>query len=292
MDGPDTEPSIEPTGQGSDTDDRTATDWTEAVTHYGWLAKGFLFVVIGVLALRLATQGYSSDRADQTGALRLLADGPLGQVLLFATSVGLLMFALWQLGQAIVSDATNPLGLAKRIGWLGLGATYAFLAVTGFQIATASSPAEREQRSSGGESGPTSPEGLTMWLFGIPGGRVIVGLIAIGTLGVAAYHLRKGVQQEFLDDIETDDLDDQTRAALAVAGTAGFAARALVLGLVGSLFIVATWQFDPDEAAGLDQVLRTIAEAPWGRAVLALCAVGLMSAGLYDMTTWRRQRLD
>ena len=38
-----------------------------------------------------------------------------------------------------------------------------------------------------------------MWLFGLPGGRVIVGLIAIGTLGVREKPDRKGVLKDFLN---------------------------------------------------------------------------------------------
>ena len=289
---------ISPSAQQDD--DRSARDWAAMITHYGWLAKGFVFVIIGVLAFQLARRGYSSDSADQSGALRLLADGAIGRVLLLVTSFGLALFAVWQVGQSLVSDESDLLGVAKRIGWLGLGVTYGFLAISGFQIALAPGPAGSTSDTSG--SGPgsgggpggahTSPEGLTTWLFGLPGGRLAIAVIGIGTAAVAAYHIRKGIERDFLDDIETDDLDDRSRTALAAAGLVGFIARGLVLGLVGTLFVVAAWQFDADEAAGLDQALRTIAEAPFGRAWLTICALGLMTAGAYDMVTWRRQRLE
>lgn len=293
---PDRETSVG--APNSDDQDRSKSDWVELFAQYGWLAKGFIFIVIGYLAFQLARQGSASDEADQTGALRLLAGGTVGKVLLIVTSVGLVLFALWQFGQAIASDSTDLFGLAKRVGWAGLGATYFFLAVTGFQIALAEGPAKSGQASggsggdSGGGGGVSSPEGLTNWLFSIPGGRIVVGVIGLGTIGVAGYHVVKGIRQDFLDDVDLDELDEKAKRALGVLGTAGFGARGLVMGLVGVLFIVAAWQYDPDEAAGLDQALRTISEAPMGRAILAVCSLGLLAAGAYDMATWRRQQLD
>ncbi len=132
---------------------------------------------------------------------------------------------------------------------------------------------------------------MTTRLFDLPGGRVATVVIGIGTIVVGVYHLWRGVDGEFLDDIRTDDLSTRGRLVLATLGGVGMVARAVTLAIAGSLFIVAAWQYDPDRAAGLDQSLRSIAEVPLGRGLLALTALGLTAAGLYDMMTFRRQRL-
>ncbi len=124
-------------------------------------------------------------------------------------------------------------------------------------------------------------------------GMSVVNVVTgVGTLLVAAYHLQKGLRREFLDDIDTADLDPWQRVGLAGLGVSGFAARAVALGVVGALFLDAAIGRNPEEAAGLDDALRSLQDAPWGAALLTVTAVGLFCAGAYDMITFRRQRLD
>jgi hypothetical protein len=42
-------------------------------TRVGWVAKGLLFVVIGLIGLDIARRGWSSEDADQRGALATIA---------------------------------------------------------------------------------------------------------------------------------------------------------------------------------------------------------------------------
>lgn len=271
---------------GSPVDDASVDGWAERITRYGWIAKGLVFVLIGVLAVQLATQGYGRD-ADKGGALAEVADtAPAGRWSVGAVGIGLLLFAAWQLWSAVRSEGTEPLQLAKRVGWFGLAAAYSLFGVTALQIAVSGGGGE-----AGDQQGPTSPTGLSERLFELPGGRIVVAGIGMGTMVVGLYHLVKGVRLDFFDDIETDDLSRHSRRALAALGLAGFVARATLLGIAGSLFVVASWQYDPDEAAGIDESLRTVASAPYGRILLVLCAVGIMAAGVYDAVTYRRRRL-
>lgn len=256
---------------------------------FGWIAKGLLFLIIGVLGLELARRGYSSEDADQTGALATIAGAPAGRALVFAVSIGLMLYAAWQIWAAIVQESDGALHVLKRIGWVGLSLVYGLIAVTGLQIAIEGGGAAQ---TSGGDSGPTSPTGLTQRLFEIPFGRIVVVGIGIGTVLVGLYQMYKGVVGEFLDDIETDDIDGTTRTGLRALGTVGFTARATLLGIAGWLFVDAARNYDPERAAGIDDSLRTLASVPHGRILLALCGLGLAAAGLYDMVTFRRQRID
>ena len=149
-----------------------------------------------------------------------------------------------------------------------------------------------QDRPAPGGGGAATAEGLTTRLFEVPGGRVITAVVGVGTIGVGVYQLWRGFQGGFLEDIETGDLSATKRRALGGLGGTGMVARAVTLGIAGALFILAAWRYDPDEAAGLDQSLRTIAEGPFGRGLLALAALGLMAAGVYDMVTFMRQRID
>lgn len=266
-------------------------DRVRPLLKFGWIAKGLLFAVIGVLAGELARRGWTREDADQTGALATLADAPAGRLLVALVSGGLALYAVWQLGAALVQNRTEPIHLARRIGWVGLALVYGLIAHTGMQIALhGGSAATDASQDSGG--GPTTPGGLSQDLMGLPGGRLVVAAIGIGTMVVAGYHLWKGVSGDFLDDIAIDSVDARWHDALRALGTTGFAARAALLAIAGWLFVEAARTFDPDRAAGIDDSLRTLASVPAGRILLGACGIGLFAAGAYDAITYRWQRID
>lgn len=266
---------------------RSSTALARPVLSAGWLAKGLLFVIIGTLAIEIARSGYATERADQRGALAALAEAPAGRILVLAVSVGLLLYASWQAWTAVVDDGTKPIDIAKRIGWVGLAIVYALLAETGLRIALGGA-----SRSSDSAGGPTSPSGLTRRLLEVPGGRYLIVLIGVGVGVVAAYHLWKGISGDYLDDIATDTTGRLHRLGLRIAGAVGFVARASVLAIAGWLFLDAGWSFRPDRAAGMDESLRALSTAPLGQLLLVVTGFGLSTAGLYDMVTFRRQRID
>lgn len=278
--------------------DGRAEDAVRPVLRFGWLAKGFLFVVIGVLSIELARRGFSTRDADQKGALETLADAPVGRVAVFVVSAGLMLYAAWQLWSAIVQDGEDEDGtdaaihLFTRIGWVGLAGVYGLLAWTGLRMAVSGAHSTSSGSSGGsGEQSPTSPTGLTARLLDIPTGRVIVVVIGLVTIGVGLYQLRKGVRRDFLDDIDTSDLGPVKRPVLVALGVAGFAARALLMGTAGWLFVRAALADDADRAAGIDQSLQTLTEPTGGQLLLTATGLGLLAAGAYDMATFRRQRI-
>lgn len=288
------------------TDSRPGESAVKPYLMYGWLAKGLLFVLIGALAVELARRGYSSEDADQTGALQALAGAPAGRVLVIVVSGGLLLYSVWQIWMAIVRDTDNvsdletAFNIVQRVGWFFLGLVYALLALTGLEIAvlgngsasgSGTDTSTGSGSAGGGASSAASPEELTERLFAVPGGRAIVVAIGLGTVVVGAYHLQKGLRQGYLGDIDTSGLSTAYRRFLTIVGTAGFAARALLLFVTGWLFISAAIDYDPTRAAGIDDSLNSLARAPAGTVVLLGCGLGLAAAGLYDMVTFRRQRI-
>ena len=263
--------------------------WLTRLTRVGWLSKGFVFVVIGAIALRIATHSWSNGNtpANQDGALDVIAAQPLGTLLLTAVSVGLLVFMVWNLAQAFVPGSTelDPLGVAKRVGWFGLGIFYGLVGVAGLRQAWGSSG---DGRTAGGA---TDPAGLTARVLDAPGGRLIVVLAAAVVAAIGLYHARKGWERDFLDDVETDDLSVDQRRWLGRLGVVGFLARGFVLFVVAAFLVEAAIEYDADEAVGLDGALREMASVGQGRALLLATAAGFVMAGLYDMVTFRRQRL-
>ena len=279
-------------------DPNDTISWITRVTRFGWLSKGFVFVVMGVIAVRVATTRWEQPDADatQAGALRVVSAQPLGSILLIVVSVGLLVFTGWNLTQSLIKGSTDidALGLIKRVGWFGLGAFYALIAISGLRLAFSefdSPEAGSQSSSSTGNSGDTEPAALTARLLDATGGRVVAIIIALVVVIVAGYHLHKGVTYAFVDDLDTTDLSDDQEEWLGRLGVTGFIARAFVLAVIAFFLAKAAIEFDPQEAVGLDGALREFASVSYGRVIIVLVGVGLSIAGLYDMVTFRRQEL-
>jgi hypothetical protein len=71
----------------------------------------------------------------------------------------------------------------------------------------------------------------------------------------------------------------------------GHAARAVVFGLIGIFLLRAAWQFDPNEAIGLDGALRKLAQQRYGDLWLGLAAAGLLAYALYCFVEARYRRV-
>jgi len=277
--------------EDSSLEDSSLEDRAETLVRIGWLAKGLIFAMIGLLGLDIARRGFSSEDADRTGALTAIAGAPAGRLLVLVVAAGLLLYAVWQVWSAAAAGdeadgGERLLSAVRRIGMVGLSVSYALLGITGLQIAWRGGAS-----SSRGEGGSTSPESVASLLLSAPAGRWALASLGLGTIVVAGYHLWKGLTLEFVDDIDDASYSDGQRRSLLVLGVVGFGARSIMLAIAGGLFVISARDHDPDKSAGLDESLRTIADAPFGRWLLGAASIGLIAAGAYDALTFRRQRL-
>src|SRR5256885_9305787 len=65
----------------------------------GFIARGLIYGIIGLLAVKLAL-GDGGKTTSQAGALRTLAHQPFGRLLLILVAVGLAGYALWRFVRA------------------------------------------------------------------------------------------------------------------------------------------------------------------------------------------------
>src|SRR5689334_15196367 len=71
----------------------------EWLSRAGFVARGLVYGIIGILALKLAI-GSGGKATDQEGAMKTLAQQPLGKVMLLALAVGLAGYAMWRFTRA------------------------------------------------------------------------------------------------------------------------------------------------------------------------------------------------
>ncbi|GAA1274473.1 DUF1206 domain-containing protein [Pseudonocardia aurantiaca] len=245
----------------------------------GILCYGVTHLLIAWLALQIAF-GDAGERADQTGAFQTLTQQPLGRALLWVLVVGFAAVALWRLEQAIRGfsyEADRTRRLRKRAVSGGKAVIFALLAVLAARTA------------SGGGSGGGG-QGAAAGVLGLPGGQLIVGAVGIGIVVAGIVTIVNGVQRKFLQDMDLP-IDPKARASALRTGQIGFVAKGAAIVLIGVLVVVAAVRYRPDEAAGLDVALKTLAAQPFGQFLLVAVALGLAAYGVFCFFDARYHRV-
>ncbi len=248
----------------------------EWLSRAGFVARGVIYVVVGVLAVKVAG-GSSEANPSQQGALQAIARQPFGKVLLVAVATGLAGYSIWRLVRALLghgpedSDSTF-----ERVAALASGLVYAGLCALAVEILVGA-----------GSSGSGKAAGVLGWT----GGTWLVGIAGVALFGVGLYQGYRAVSRDFLEDSKTEEMSPAGRTAMAWVGTIGFLSRAVVFSLVGVFLVKAAVEFDPSNAVGLDGALRKLAQASYGPFLLGLVAAGFIAFGLYSLADARYRRI-
>lgn len=246
-------------------------DAVETGARLGYAANGLIHLVIAWIALQVALGGSGGGgQASPSGALQQLSQTPVGGVLLWVMFAGFVLLALWQVLEAVRVHETKD-----RVKAGAKAVVYGVLALMTFQIVSGSG--------SGGGSGPTT---VAATLLQQPFGRVLVGLVGLGTAAVGIYHIVKGWKKKFLRDLK-----ENPGRWVVRAGQAGYIARGIALIVVGGLFVAAAMASDASRAGGIDGALQTLRQAPFGSVLLVLVALGFAAYGVYSFARARYARL-
>jgi Domain of Unknown Function (DUF1206) len=256
--------------------------WAERLTRVGLGARGVLYIVIAILAFRVAL-GHYEDQASQNGALNEIASKPGGQVLVWIIAVGLIAYSLWRLLSAAFGGRVDPIATdaKQRVKALAEGIGYGSIAVVAVKVAVGS----------GSSSGGGGGQQKTAMVLGWPGGQFLVGLVGVIALGVGTFFVHDGVKAEFTKELTLGGLSPTARKAVVTLGRAGRIAQGIVFGIIGVLIITAAVQYDPDQAKGLDGALKSLVGQPYGRVLLCVVAIGLLAYGLYGVAESRLRKV-
>jgi hypothetical protein len=259
----------------------TTKDTLERLGRAGLVARGCNYVIVGWLALLIAT-GDQTQEADRQGAVAAVARQPFGEWLVIALVVGLAGYAAWRLAEAITGHTSSDAdaGTFKRIGAAAKAALYAGFAVSTLGILL------RGQKGNGGDQQRTWTARVLDWPLGRPA-VVAAGIIVIGA---GLFNIWRGIAQRFADRLKEHELHGASEPAVRVLGTAGHLGRGVAFALVGSFVVQAALTHDPDRSRGLDGALHTLVARSYGPPLLVAVALGLALFGAYSLAEarWRR----
>ncbi len=260
-------------------------DWIEAAARIGYIAKGAVYTIIGVLAVQAAL-GSGGAITGSRGAIKSIADEPFGEVLLVLTAVGLLGYAVWRFIEAALdprNEGKDTKGVVKRVGYVISGALYLGLAFLAASIVFFGS---------GSGGGGASKEEWTARVLAQPFGQWLVGIAGVVTIGVGLYRFYKAYKASFMRKYDTGKMSAAQRRWIERAGRFGIAARAVVFCIIGVFLIVAALQSDASETRGLSGALQTLSEQPYGPYLLAVVAAGLIAYGVYCFSNARYREFE
>lgn len=260
--------------------------WLERLARAGLVARGLLYVVVGILATQVAA-GHDEVRPDKQGALQAVVRQPFGRILVLLLAVGFAGYAAWRFVEAAVGPADqrhddSAKMTIKRVGYFLRGGLYTFFFASAVKLFIWSSSA------AGNEGAEADWTGRVLdW----PGGTWLVQVVGLGALGAGLYIGWRGVSGKFRKRLKALEMGSAARVWVRAVGTVGMVARMLVTIMIGVFLIAAARQHDPNQAVGIDGALKRLADRSYGPTLLVLVAIGLGAYGLYSFAEARYRRV-
>jgi hypothetical protein len=257
----------------------------KTLARFGFYTKGFLFIVIGILAILVAIGDRGGMLADPTGALATVAQFPLGKIILILFIVGAFGHGAWNIlrGTADVDNAGKSWrGIATRSLAVGVGIFYLFLAWTAWDLFLMVHVTS--------ENGAVQKTFVSI-LLAVPLGAILVAIIGIGVIGAGIHECYSGITGKYQENFKMYKLQGAKRIIVNLLGYFGFVARALIFALMGYFFISAALFYDAQIAVGIDGALLTLSQTYYGKTLLFVTATGLVCHGVLSLYEARYRRI-
>jgi hypothetical protein len=266
-------------GARSSAERATQSTAFEVLARAGFIARGVIYAIIGVLAIELAL-GVGGGTTNQRGALEAIARQSFGTVLLVLVAVALAGYAFWRLTHALLGHGPESRdSTLDRVGAAGSGLLYAGMCAIAVEILV------------GSGGGSSNASATTAGVFAWPAGTWLVGLAGVVLIAVALYQGYRGISHDFLKDSKTELMSPSVRTWIKWIGTFGHLARMVVFGMIGIFLITAAVNYDPHTAVGLDGALAKLARSSDGPLLLGVVAAGLIAFALHSFSDARYRRV-
>lgn len=267
--------------------------WGDRGARVGLAARGLVYFVLAYLVARIALGGLGGNSpkhaASGPGIAQTLAAQTGGRLALSLLAVGLILFALFSLLDAVLHHDDESPG-AKRWGDRALSA-WGFLlygAFAAYCVHTALSAGAADQTAAQSERQQTEWSAVVL---GWPVGWLWLGGLGLSLLVIAGFLVSRCFRLSFLVRLCREEMSPRIWRIATYLGAVGYLARAGLFALVGAFVLAAAIENNPGEGNGVDGSARTLAASGYGPYLLWSLAVGLAGYALYMFLEARYRRV-
>ena len=243
----------------------------EGLVRLGYLAKAIVYILVGVLAFRVAAGMRGGRITDPGGALYVVLRQPFGQALMILIAVGLLTYAGWRIAGAIFGWQRRNEGMLGRGLTIVKALVYGAVGVKAMKL------------SMGLRGGDSGPEPLVRTALNWPFGEWMILLAGIGAGCYGAIQVWEAIHGRLEDDLDASTLRRRAGSWAIPTARAGIFARGVLLVLLAIGVVRAGLIRRASEAGGLDGALWVLNTMPQGNLLLGAAAAGLLAYGVYQL---------
>ena len=248
----------------------------ETWARLGYAARGIVYLVLGWIAL-------SSGQALSTSeTVQAVDDLPGGGPLLVFLVFGLFVYGLYKLYTATLDlddDGSDVKGVVKRIARAAGGLAYWFLAFLAAKQLFGSKKGGAEGGQSSG-SGGSQQEAATE-VAAATGGDTLLIIIGLAVLALAASQFYIAFKAKFMEEMPG------APSWVKSAGQVGYAARAIIVAIVGYFAIQAG--LDGERVRNFGDAFASVREGH--ETLFKLIAAGLILFGFVSLMMARYRRI-
>ena len=256
----------------------TASPVMETLMRLGYIVRGLVYGMIGLLAFQVAA-GVGGSLDDPQGAIAALGKTALGNVVLYGILLGLIGYAMWGFIRAVADPlhkGSDAKGIALRVGYAVSGVSYLLLALATYGLITGGASAAQN----GAQTAQTQQTAAS--ILSKPWGAVTVGVAGIVVIVIGAIQVFQGLSNTFDKQFDPYALTPYQRTWIDRLGRFGTAARGVVFALIGFFLFSAGLNHNANQAQGIDGVLKALLYQPFGPWLLGVVALGLIAFGIYS----------
>ncbi|WP_433742391.1 DUF1206 domain-containing protein [Falsibacillus pallidus] len=259
-----------------------ARPWIRKFARFGYFAKGFVYILIGILTM-MAAIGVGGNKKGAEGAFASVAKEPYGEILLWIIAVGLVCYVGWRIIQVFIDPEDRGFGikgLGAKIGYFISGAIYAGLTYKAVKIAMHA-----------GSSGSDSKKTVMAKLIQHDWGQLLIGLLGAGIALYGLYQFYFAYKEKFAERFKKYEMSAKELKLGLRTGKLGLASRGIVFCMIGYFLIQTALTAKPDEATDLDGALLKISQQPFGQWLLGLLAIGLLLYGVFQIVKGKNRNM-
>ena len=269
---------------GNNTVKRAAANpWLELLERLGYLVRGALYAVMGLLALKIVLSVAGGQATDLTGSLVVMVSNPFGKFVLIIAVIGLAAYSIWGFTRAIFDPlhrGSDASGYMARLGFVTSALSYAAIVLFAVQLLAG--------------SGATTNDGTKNTIASVlthPAGGALTILIGLIVIGVALGQFLEAYRATFARDLKGAEMSTRTRDIVVKLGRFGMFARGVIFLIIGWFVVQAGIHHDPSQTQGFSGAFVFLLAQPFGRILLGIVALGFVALGVHSFACARWIRL-